>query len=138
MSDSGYRHKIVLKNDVKPIDHKVRYVPLSIRDEVLCELKRLTNERIIERVESAEWISPLVVVKRTNGKVGLRNDPKDFGVERNHKKDHKKDPNGGFLPIPQPSLQQRPGVRVTTLCYSRGQFGSLGNLGLTWYTLPCK
>ena len=47
-------------------------MPLSVRESVSKELKRLQDEDIIEPVhEAAEWISPTVIVTKPNGTIRL-------------------------------------------------------------------
>ena len=66
-----YVHKVKMKPDVKPVQQKLRRVPFAIRDQVSQELLRLQNEGIIEKIDSSEFISPLVVVHKANGKIRL-------------------------------------------------------------------
>ncbi|XP_069055957.1 arylsulfatase G isoform X1 [Pleurodeles waltl] len=68
---NDFQHKIELKSSAIPCIHKDRHIPISIKEEVHNELKKLVEGGIIEQVESAEWVSPLVVVRRSNGKVRL-------------------------------------------------------------------
>ena len=55
----GFKHKIKVYTDVKPVQHKLRRIPLSVRDAVSKELQKLQDADIIEPVnEASEWISP--------------------------------------------------------------------------------
>lgn len=66
-----FTHKICLKQGAEPVSHKVRNIPFNCRDLVEQELQRLEDNGVIEPVESAEWLAPLVVVRKPNGKVRL-------------------------------------------------------------------
>ncbi|KAJ1130344.1 hypothetical protein NDU88_008697 [Pleurodeles waltl] len=67
----GFAHLIRLKEGAKPKIQKVRNIPFIVRDEVKKELDRLQSLQIIEPVEASEWVSPLVVARKANGKVRL-------------------------------------------------------------------
>ena len=50
--------------------HRWRRVPFHLRKKVAAELKELEQHRIIEKVDGpTPWISPLVAVPKSNGKV---------------------------------------------------------------------
>lgn len=70
-SVKGYCHKVKMKADVKPVQQKLRRLPFAIRDDVSKELARLEKKGIIEKTDSSEFISPLVVVKKSNGSLRL-------------------------------------------------------------------
>lgn len=65
----GIMHRIQLKRNCKPVAQKLRNVPLAMRDEVKRELKKLEEQDIIEKIDASEWVSPLVVVRKSSGKV---------------------------------------------------------------------
>ncbi len=56
--------------DAQPIAQPPYSVPLSMREDVRAELKALEEAGIIQRSDSS-WASPLVPVKKKNGKVRL-------------------------------------------------------------------
>ena len=56
--------KIHLREDAIPKCMPSRPVPYAIRAKVDQELDRLEKEGIIERVDFAEWASPIVIVKK--------------------------------------------------------------------------
>ncbi len=56
-------HKVKVRSEVKPVQQKVRHLPLSVRAAVSEELKTLEENGIIEKVDSSEWVSPIVVTK---------------------------------------------------------------------------
>ncbi|KAJ1172674.1 hypothetical protein NDU88_004518, partial [Pleurodeles waltl] len=66
-----FTHRIVLKVNAVPRVHKSRNIPWVIRDEVNKELESLLQRGIIEEVDASEWISPLVAVRKANGKIRL-------------------------------------------------------------------
>ncbi|XP_054759514.2 uncharacterized protein K02A2.6-like [Lytechinus pictus] len=73
----GYVHRVKTKQDVPPVQHKLRRLPFAVRDKVSTELQRLVKADIIEPVESSEWISSLVVVNKKNGDIRLCVDLRD-------------------------------------------------------------
>ncbi|CAB0002533.1 unnamed protein product, partial [Nesidiocoris tenuis] len=62
--------RIQLKENAVPKVFKPRRVPFNIQPQVEDELKRLTNEGIIEEVDAAkmpiEWATPLVIAMKAN------------------------------------------------------------------------
>ncbi|KAI7797754.1 hypothetical protein IRJ41_019638, partial [Triplophysa rosa] len=67
----GFIHKVQVNPTVTPIRQKLRRLPLSIHKEVSTELDRLHKAGIIEAVDSSEWVSPLVVVRKRDGHMRL-------------------------------------------------------------------
>ena len=49
----GYEHRIKLKPDAVPTAFKLRRLPLSVREEVSAELKRLLEAGIVERIDAS-------------------------------------------------------------------------------------
>ncbi|XP_069063748.1 retrotransposon-like protein 1 [Pleurodeles waltl] len=76
-----YKHQIVLKKDALPVASKVRNVPMSIRGKVKQELERLKDSGIIEEVEAAQWIAPIVVVTKPSGDIRLCIDLRNLNKE---------------------------------------------------------
>ena len=68
---SGHEAVINLKEGATPKCWPPRSVPFAMRQAVDFELDRLQQEGIIVPVESAEWASPLVVVKKKNGNIRI-------------------------------------------------------------------
>ena len=64
-------HKILWKPDAKLVQHKVRNIPLPVRPAVAKELQRLQDEGYIEPIEASEWVSPIVVAHKPDGRVRL-------------------------------------------------------------------
>lgn len=65
----GFQHKIVVKSNARPIKHKLRNVPFSVRQDLEKELNALCARGIIEPIESSLWLSPLVVARKQNGEI---------------------------------------------------------------------
>ena len=67
----NYVHKVKVAQSVPPVQQKLRNLPFSVRDEVAKELKRLKDADIIERIDTSEWVSPLVDAYKKSGGVRL-------------------------------------------------------------------
>lgn len=65
-----------LKENSVPRFCKARTVPYAIRDEVESNLKSMVSKGILAEVKSSEWASPLVIVKKSDGKLRICMDPK--------------------------------------------------------------
>ena len=66
-----FQHRSELLPDAVPIAHKPRPVPFALQKELDQEIIALLNEGIIEEVGTTDWISPIVLTKRKNGKIRL-------------------------------------------------------------------
>ena len=64
----GFQAKIHVDSDVKPLFHRARSVPYSIREIVEEELQRLQEEGFLEPVEMADWAAPIVPVLKQDKK----------------------------------------------------------------------
>ena len=53
---------------------KLRPVPLAFKQEVEDKIKRQFDDGILREVENPEWVSPIVVVKKSNGKIRVCGD----------------------------------------------------------------
>ena len=62
----GHIHRVSLKKNCVPLQQRQRPVPFSMREKVSKEIKRLLDADIIEKVDSSEWISNIVVVSKPN------------------------------------------------------------------------
>ncbi|XP_064470125.1 uncharacterized protein K02A2.6-like [Ornithodoros turicata] len=67
----NYIHKVKTRPDVKPVAGKLRRLPLTVRQQVSEELRRLEEQDVIERVTASEWVSPIVVAKKKDGSIRL-------------------------------------------------------------------
>lgn len=73
-----FTHRIKLKADAKPVQHAVRNVPLAIRQSLSDEIKRLCDADVIEKIESSEWVSPIVVARKSNNRIRVCVDLRDL------------------------------------------------------------
>ncbi|CAM1308375.1 Uncharacterised protein r2_g1829 [Pycnogonum litorale] len=68
--------KIHLDSKVKPLFHKARSVPYSMKTKIECELDRLVSEGILKHVDYSEWAAPVVPVVKPDGSLRLCGDYK--------------------------------------------------------------
>ena len=59
-----FTHHIKLKADATPVQHSVRNVPLAVREPLSEEIQRLCDSDVIEKIESSEWVSQLLLLVR--------------------------------------------------------------------------
>ena len=72
-------YHIVLRPNNHPIVHAPRKCSIHIRDEVKAELNEMVSQGIIQKVdEPTDWVSSIVYVCKSNGKLRLCLDPKDL------------------------------------------------------------
>ncbi|KAJ1095977.1 hypothetical protein NDU88_001126 [Pleurodeles waltl] len=84
---ASFEHKIILKKNVTPVVHKVRRVPKLMLEPLKAELNRLVEAGVIEEIESSEWLAPVMLAPKDNGKrirmcVDLRDLNKYIWVDR--------------------------------------------------------
>lgn len=65
---SGEKIHLELNKNVQPVFHKPKPLPFAFREKVKLELDRLENTGVIEKVDNAQWGTPLVPVLKANGK----------------------------------------------------------------------
>ncbi|KAM7300305.1 uncharacterized protein ISCGN_020869 [Ixodes scapularis] len=65
------QHKVKIKQSVVPVALKLRCLPLTLRQQVTDELKRLEAADIIERISASKWVSAVVVVHKKDGSIRL-------------------------------------------------------------------
>ncbi|KAL3693229.1 hypothetical protein R1sor_006880 [Riccia sorocarpa] len=63
------QHKIELEDGAKPIRQKQRRVSPSMAEMVKEEINKLRVAGFIHEIENSEWVSPIVVVRKKNGKL---------------------------------------------------------------------
>ena len=76
----GFEHKVAIKASERPVRHKLRIIPLALRDDFKKEVENMLEEGIIERTQASEWVSNIVVVRKKSGKIRLSIDLR--GVKR--------------------------------------------------------
>ena len=80
------KYCIKVKNDVNPVIHPPRKVPLALKEKLKLELEKMTKEGIIAPVEEAtDWVSSLVLVDKPN-KLRICMDSRDLNnaIKRPH------------------------------------------------------
>nr|XP_054930745.1 uncharacterized protein LOC129386661 [Dermacentor andersoni] len=79
-------YRMVLRDDATPIVQAARRVPLALQ-EPLQELGRMERAGIITKVtEPTDWVSPLVIVRKKDGKIRVCIDPRRINqcIKREH------------------------------------------------------
>ena len=68
----GYKVKLHIDPEVRPVAQSLRRVPYGLRDKVETEIQNLLKQGIIEPVQGpTSWVSPLVIVPKPSGAVRL-------------------------------------------------------------------
>jgi hypothetical protein len=83
------KHHITVDSTVMPIVSSVRSVPIHLRSKLKTELDRLESLGIIEkRSAPSEWVSPVVITPKPQGKIRLCLDPRNLNkaIKREHYK----------------------------------------------------
>ena len=63
-----YTHRVYISRDCKPVRQPQRRINLELRDNVKNELKKLLNAGFIYPISDSQWVSPLVIVPKKEGK----------------------------------------------------------------------
>jgi hypothetical protein len=61
-------HHIYIKEDYKPVRHSQRRMNPAMKYIVKQELKKMLDVRFIYPISDSEWVSPLVIFMKNNGK----------------------------------------------------------------------
>ncbi|XP_059049470.1 uncharacterized protein K02A2.6-like [Achroia grisella] len=80
-------YDIKLKENVSPVVHASRRVPLAIQPRLKKKLEELERIGVISKVQNpTEWVNSLVIVYKPNGDLRLCIDPKDLNeaIQRQH------------------------------------------------------
>nr|XP_050038499.1 uncharacterized protein K02A2.6-like [Dermacentor andersoni] len=81
------QYRISLKDDARPIALPSRRVPRALKEPLRQELDRMEAEGIIIRMQDpTDWVSPLVIVTKKNGRLRVCMDPRrvNEGIRREH------------------------------------------------------
>lgn len=62
---------IELKEGAQARFLKCRSIQFAMKDEVVAELNRLVKLGILQRTQYSDWITPIVVVRKTNGSLRI-------------------------------------------------------------------
>jgi len=83
---SVYTHHIYIKEDRKPVRQPQRRMNRSLQDIVKEEVQKLLDAGFIYPISGSEWVSPLVLVPKKNGKWRICVDYRE--LSKATKKDH--------------------------------------------------
>ena len=72
-----FKHRIQWREVATPVQQKMRNIPLSVQPALSEEIQRLQNGGIIEPIEASKWVSPIVVARKSNGKIRMCVDLRD-------------------------------------------------------------
>ena len=80
------QHHIHLREDSKPVAQKLRRLGIVQQNALLTEVKKLLRAGFIYPVENLEWVSPVVVTPKKNGKwrVCVDYKPLNAATKRDH------------------------------------------------------
>ena len=68
--------RLTVKPEAKPVFFRPRSTPFAIKETVEAELDRLKAEGIIEKVDSSEWVAPIVPIPKGYGNICVCGDYK--------------------------------------------------------------
>ena len=68
---SGYEHKPRILTTVHPVSQPQRRLPLALQPMVEKKLREMEADGIIEKIDSSEWVSNMVVVKKSDGDIRI-------------------------------------------------------------------
>jgi len=73
-----YNEKVQLglKDEVSPVFIKPRVIPYGLRESVKCEIDRLVGDKTLIKVETSEWATPIVPIRKPNGSIRICGDYK--------------------------------------------------------------
>ena len=70
----GITAKLVVKENATRRCFKPRPVPYALRERVAAELSRRKKEGVLKKVESSDWVTPIVPVLKPDGTVRICDD----------------------------------------------------------------
>jgi hypothetical protein len=80
-------HTIQIDEGVTPKVHPPRKIPVTLREKLKTELNRMEKMKVIVKIEEpTQWVNPIVIVEKPNGKLRICLDPRDLNtaVMREH------------------------------------------------------
>ena len=83
---TAVQHQINLKPNMKPVVQRLRRLGKIQQEALLAEVKKLTSAGFIYPMEDLEWVSPVVVTPKKNGKwwVCMDYKPLNTAMKRDH------------------------------------------------------
>ena len=84
---TAVQHQINLKPNMKPVAQRLRRLGKIQQEALLAEVKKLLEAGFIYPVEDSEWVSPVVVIPKKNGKwwrVCVDYKPLNAATKRDH------------------------------------------------------
>lgn len=72
----NFKAQLTLKEGSVPVFFKPRLLPYGLRDSVKEELDRMENDGVLRKVDQSEWATPIVTVRKSNGKIRICGDYK--------------------------------------------------------------
>jgi hypothetical protein len=67
----GFAHRPQIDPSVKPVQQRFYNQPLSLRQPISDELRCMERDGVIERIDSSQWISNLVVARKKNNQIRI-------------------------------------------------------------------
>lgn len=80
-------YKMVLRDGAIPVVQAARRVPVALQEPLKMELDRMQRASIITKVtEPTDWVSPVVIVRKKDGKIRVCIDPRNINecLKREH------------------------------------------------------
>ena len=78
-------HHITIDQNITPVVTPARKILIALLDKLKLELERMRRLDIIEQVnEPTEWVNPLLIVEKSNGKLRICLDPKHLNQAIKH------------------------------------------------------
>ena len=83
---TAVQHQINMKPNMKPVAQRLRCLGNIQQEALLIEVKKLTKAGFIYLVKDLEWVSPMVVIPKKNGKwrVCVNYKPLNAATKRDH------------------------------------------------------
>lgn len=72
----NFQAHLTLKEGAKAVFQKPRSIPYGLRENVKLELDRLVNDGILKSVQESEWATPIVPIRKPDGRIRICGDYK--------------------------------------------------------------